>query len=98
MSMACRVFIDSNVLFAAMLPSSVVSRQILALGAARAIALLISEQVDVELKRNLAAKAPDVAHLYPEVLEVAHVEIVPNPFRIMSPGQFLKLVGTPPVG
>mgnify|MGYP001069028899 CR=1 FL=1 len=82
--MICRVFLDSNVLFSAILSPQGAARKILLLSTGEAIHTIISQQVAEEVKRNLSRKYPELLDLLPLLLQEAEIEIVedPNPEAI----------------
>jgi len=77
--MVRRVFVDSNVIFSAVLSKSGAPRRILRLAAGGVIHLFISQQVEQEVRRNLKQKAPQVVHLYPLLLQEANIIMVRDP-------------------
>jgi predicted nucleic acid-binding protein len=77
--MVSSVFVDSNVIFSATLSKSGAPRRILRLAAGGVIRLVISQQVEREVCRNLEMKVFQVAHLYPVLLHEANIVVVPDP-------------------
>lgn len=77
--MICKVFLDSNVLFSAILSPGGAPRKILLLSAKEVIHTVISQQVVEEVKRNLARKYPEFLDLFPLLIEEAQVEVVEDP-------------------
>jgi predicted nucleic acid-binding protein len=57
--MTCKAFLDSNILFSAILSPQGAARRILLLSAQEAIQAVISQQVVEEVRRNLTRKYPE---------------------------------------
>lgn len=70
-----RLFIDSSVLFSAAYSSKGFSRDLMMLGAAGRIKLVISDFVLEETRRNLALKRPDL-NILGRIIQGARIEIV----------------------
>ena len=77
--MTCKVFLDSNVLFSAILSPYGAPREILLLSAREAIRTVISRQVMEEVSRNLSRKYPELLDLLPLLFEEARIEMVEDP-------------------
>ena len=76
MAKPIKAFLDTSVLFAALLSETGGSRLILKLGEAGALQLLLSRQILSEAEGALKRKAPDAMPLFSMLLERARVEIV----------------------
>jgi predicted nucleic acid-binding protein len=76
---AINIFLDSSALLAGIVSSKGASRAILLLGEDQKIKLIISEQVIVEVERNLARKAPQALIFAREMIIRANLEIVRQP-------------------
>lgn len=79
-----RVFLDTSVLFAAVLSETGGARLILKLGEAGGLRLLVGPQVLREADGVLARKAPESKALFALLLNQAGVEIGPVPDAAMS--------------
>lgn len=77
--MTCRVFLDANVLFSAVLSAKGRSREIVRLSTEGTITALISEQVMEEVKRNLLKKYPELFDRFVFLLERSQIQIVADP-------------------
>lgn len=71
-----RVFVDASVLFAACYSAAGASREIVRLAIQGELTLVISDVVQEEARRNLAAKAPKALPLLEQLLELVPFEIV----------------------
>jgi predicted nucleic acid-binding protein len=74
-----RVFLDTSALLAGLASATGASSKILALGEAGVLALVVSEQVLVEAKRNLQDKLPNAIPEYERFLNACPLERVPDP-------------------
>lgn len=77
--MTYRAFLDSNVLFSAILSPRGAPREIVRLSTAGVVHALISQQVVEEVKRNLFKKYPELLSPFLSLLEEAGIEVVPKP-------------------
>jgi predicted nucleic acid-binding protein len=73
------LFLDSSALIAGVISATGASRALLQLAEARAIIIVISEQVIVETERALARKAPQALPAYREALRYTGLRIVSDP-------------------
>ena len=76
-----RFFLDSSTLIAGIISSQGASRALLLLSENQKIDLLVSEQVIVEVERNLARKAPKVLKFSREMILCAKITILHDPSR-----------------
>ncbi len=74
-----RVFLDTSVLLAGLASSRGAAHLILALAEADLVTIVLSEEVLVEVERNLAVKLPEALPHYRHWLEVSPPEQVPPP-------------------
>lgn len=79
MAARVRVFLDTSVLFAAVISRTGGSRLILKLGEAGAVRLWVGQQVLQEADRVLARKAPGSQALFALLLDRAQVSVGPEP-------------------
>ena len=73
------LFLDSSALIAGLISAEGASRALLLLGEDEKIQLTVSEQVIVEIERNLARKVPRAAPFAREMIRSAKVRIVRDP-------------------
>jgi predicted nucleic acid-binding protein len=74
-----RVFLDTSALIAGVVSASGAAREVLRLGEARVIDLVISRQVLTEADRNISSKLPSVLADYRMLLEHLALQIVEDP-------------------
>lgn len=74
-----RVFTDSSALFAAVVSSSGVARELLRLSLAGMITLVISPDVVTETRRNLGRKAPTTLSLFEQLFGALEFEMTADP-------------------
>lgn len=74
-----KIFLDSSALMAGIISTSGASRALLLLGEDEKLLLLVSEQVIVEVERNIARKIPEAIPLAREMIRCAKVQIVRDP-------------------
>lgn len=91
-----RVFIDSSVLIAASYSSTGASREIIRQAIRGTVALVISDLVLEETRRNLAHKAPEALPPFETFLETVTFEIVrPTKRQILQASQYTALKDAP---
>jgi len=76
---AIKVFLDSSTLLAGIVSAQGASRALLLVGEDQKIVLIVSEQVIVEVERNLARKAPLALPFAREMVLQANIQIVRDP-------------------
>jgi predicted nucleic acid-binding protein len=76
---AINVFLDSSALLAGIVSDQGASRALLLLGEDQKIRLTVSEQVIVEVERNLARKAPQALPDAREMILHANINLVRDP-------------------
>ena len=74
-----KVFLDTSALIAGVVSASGAAREVLRLGEARVIELVVSRQVLTEGDRNIATKLPTVLADYRMLLEHLALQIVEDP-------------------
>ena len=74
-----KVFLDTSALIAGVVSASGAAREVLRLGEARVIDLVVSRQVLTEGDRNIATKLPTVLADYRMLLEQLGLQIVEDP-------------------
>ena len=74
-----KVFLDTSALIAGVVSTSGAAREVLRLGEARVIDLVVSRQVLTEGDRNIATKLPTVLGDYRLLLEHLGLQIVEDP-------------------
>ncbi len=74
-----KVFLDSSALIAGIISAQGAARALLQLAEDEKIVLIVSEQVIVEIERNLARKAPKALPFAREVVRAAKMRIVRDP-------------------
>jgi len=74
-----KVFLDTSALIAGVVSASGAAREVLRLGEARVIDLVVSRQVLTEGDRNIATKLPTVLADYRMLLEHLGLQIVEDP-------------------
>lgn len=77
--MKTRIFFDSSALFSAALSATGAARELIRMAVRDEICLVISDDVLVEMRRNISQKAPDVMPLLDQLLQLIDFEIVPQP-------------------
>lgn len=75
------VFLDTSALIAGIVSSKGAAREVLRMGEAEVIEIVISKQVLVEAERTLLKKFPDLLEPYHAFLENLDPTIVPDPDR-----------------
>ena len=75
------VFMDSSALFAAILSTTGAARALIVLRLNNRIQLVISEDVLVETRRNIACKAPELEPLLDRLLNEIDFEVVASPSK-----------------
>jgi predicted nucleic acid-binding protein len=75
------LFLDSSALMAGLISAEGAARALLLLGEDEKIQLSVSEQVIVEIERNLARKAPRAAPFAREMMRTAKVRILRDPAK-----------------
>jgi predicted nucleic acid-binding protein len=73
------IFLDSGALLAGIISSQGAARALLLLGEDDKLILTVSEQVIVEIERNLARKAMKTLPFAREMILRANIRILPNP-------------------
>ena len=73
------LFLDSSALMAGLISAEGAARALLLLGEDGVIQLTVSEQVIVEIERNLARKAPRAVPFAREMIRIAKVRILRDP-------------------
>ena len=74
-----RIFLDSSALIAGIISVQGASHVLLILGEEKRITLFVSEQVIIEVERNVARKMPKILHLVREIILQANIRIVRDP-------------------
>ena len=73
------LFFDASALFAGVASAAGTARALLLLSEARAITIIVSEQVIAETERALARKAPTALPFYRQALRTSGIRIVKDP-------------------
>lgn len=81
MASRLRVFLDTSALIAGIVSSKGAAREVIRMGEAEVIEIVISRQVLVEAERTLLKKFPDLLGSYHTFLENLDPTIVPDPDR-----------------
>lgn len=76
-----RVFLDTSALIAGLLSETGAAREVLRLGEAEIIEIVISKQVLVEAERNLMKKFPELEEAYHAFLKNLNPTVVSDPDR-----------------
>ena len=93
-----RVFLDTSVLFAATLSSTGASREIISLGLAGRLTLVLSDYVIEELRGALKRKAPESVSAVDDFLQALEFENVrPSKREVLSVAEYTELKDAPVV-
>jgi predicted nucleic acid-binding protein len=76
-----KIFLDSSALMAGIISNSGASRALLLLGEDEKLLLFVSEQVIVEIERNIARKIPEALPFAREMIRHAKIQIVRDPSK-----------------
>jgi predicted nucleic acid-binding protein len=79
--MSINIFFDSSALIAGIVSSQGAARALLLLAEDNRLSITISEQVLVEVERNLARKVPQVLPFAREMIRCAQIKIVRDPSK-----------------
>lgn len=91
-----RVFVDASVLFSACYSASGASRELIRLSIQGQVALLISDLVQEEARRNLNAKAPQALPLLDQLLGTVPFEtVVPDRQEVAAACAYTELKDAP---
>ncbi|PKO23754.1 MAG: hypothetical protein CVU38_02320 [Chloroflexi bacterium HGW-Chloroflexi-1] len=74
-----RLFFDASALFAGVVSSTGAARALMLLGEAKAVTIVVSEQVLVETERNLAHKAAYALPYYRQALRAIPLRVLADP-------------------
>jgi predicted nucleic acid-binding protein len=76
------IFFDASALFAGVISSTGAARALMLLGEAKAVTVIVSEQVLVEAERNLAQKAPQALPYYRQALRAIPLQVRADPLPV----------------